>query len=331
MLWGTLVVSMQTAGLHHITAITGDVQKNLNFYEGFLGQRFVKKTVNFDDPRSYHLYYGDYIGSPGTALTFFSWSHMQKRRPGWGEASAWSYRIPKGSSRYWSLRASNFSVPLKEVVVYGERALLLLDPDEHEVYLIESEVVPEPPLQFWSESDIPLEHQLRGFYSVTLNVLSLESIAPILTEVLGYVLVGNDDDTTRFKVEGTHGQFLDVKETEVGAMQARQGHGSIHHIAFRAADDAQREAFRVPLYELGVDSTETVERIFFHATYFWTPAGILFEIATDAPGFTVNESPEVLGEQMILPPWYESDRKEIEANLPSIKLPRHEKNFRYNK
>lgn len=315
---------MQTAGLHHITAITGDVQKNVNFYEGFLGQRFVKKTVNFDDPRSYHLYYGDYVGSPGTALTFFSWAHLPKRRPGWGEASAWYYRIPQGSSRYWLLRASTFSVPVTEVVVHGERALLLSDPDEHQVYLVESEVVLEPPLQFWHDGPVPIEYQLRGFYGIRLSVLSIDSIAPILTDVLGYTSLGSDESTHRFAVLGTHGQFVDVEE--VDGPQARQGHGSIHHVAFRAQDDTQREAFRVPLYELGVPSTETVERIFFHATYFWTPANILFEISTDAPGFTVNEAAEELGENMVLPPWYEPDRAEIEANLPAITLPRHEKN-----
>lgn len=208
--------------------------------------------------------------------------------------------------------------------MHGERALLLSDPDEHQVYLIESEVTTEPPLQFWHEGPVPIEHQLRGFYGIRLAVLSVDSIAPILTEVLGYSVVGSDESTTRFSVPGTHGQFVDVEE--VDGPQARQGHGSIHHVAFRAKDDEQREAFRVPLYELGVASTETVERIFFHATYFWTPANILFEISTDAPGFTVNEPAEELGEKMVLPPWYEPDRAEIEANLPAITLPRHERN-----
>ena len=144
--------------------------------------------------------------------------------------------------------------------------------------------------------------------------------------MFGYREVSTDAKTTRFAVAGTHGQFVDVHEVAQGTLQSRQGHSSIHHVAFRAIDDAQREAFRVPLYELGVASTETVERIFFHATYFWTPSSILFEISTDSPGFTVNETAEELGEKMVLPPWYEGDRAEIEANLPQITLPRHEKN-----
>jgi glyoxalase family protein len=316
---------MQTAGLHHITAITADVQKNVNFYEGFLGQRFIKKTVNFDDPESYHLYYGDYVGSPGTALTFFSWSHLPKRSPGYGEASAWYYRILKGSIDYWTTRAEEFGVPYEKTVLHHEDALLLTDPDEHQVYLVEVDSTDEPPLQFWDDGPIPREHQLRGFYGIRLSVLALEVISPILTEVFGYTELATDAGLTRFVVPSTHGQVVDVAEL-YDAPRAIQGHGSIHHVAFRAKDSTEREAFRGPLTELGVASTETIERFFFEATYFWTPSGILFEISTDAPGFTVNEPAEELGENMILPPWYEPYRAEIVANLPPITLPRHGKN-----
>lgn len=317
---------MKTMGLHHITAITGDVQKNVDFYEGFLGQRFVKKTVNFDDPTSYHLYYGDYVGSPGTALTFFSWEHLPKRSPGYGEASGWYYRILKGSAEYWLARAKEFAVPCVETTLYHETALLLSDPDGHQVYLIEAAIEEEPPLQLWHDGPVPIEHQLRGFYGIRLSVLSVDSIAPVLTEVFGYEEVGTESEVTRFVVPSTHGQVVDVEEV-FDAPRAIQGHGSIHHVAFRAKDSEEREAFRIPLSELGVASTETVERIFFEATYFWTPAGILFEISTDAPGFTVNEPAEALGEDMFLPPWYESHRAEIVANLPPVILPRHAKNF----
>ena len=316
---------MNTAGLHHITAITADVQKNVNFYEGFLGQRFVKKTVNFDDPQSYHLYYGDYVGSPGTALTFFSWAHLPPRSAGYGEASAWYYRIPKGSTTYWTARSEEFAVPCVATRLFNEGALLLTDPDGHQVYLVEVESTEEPPLQLWQDSPIPLEYQLRGFYGIRLSVLALESISPILTEVLGYDEVGVEEELTRFMVPSTHGQVVDVEEV-YDAPRAIQGHGSIHHVAFRAKDSEEREAFRVLLSQLDVASTEAIERIFFESTYFWTPAGILFEIATDAPGFTVNESAEELGETMVLPPWYEPYRAEIVANLPPITLPRHEKN-----
>ncbi|MFN3188520.1 MAG: VOC family protein [Candidatus Paceibacteria bacterium] len=316
---------MKTAGLHHITAITGDVQKNVNFYEGFLGQRFVKKTVNFDDPSSYHLYYGDYVGSPGTALTFFSWAHLPKRTAGYGEANAWYYRILKGSAEYWIDRAEEFSVPCERVELHQEEALLLTDPDGYRVYLVEVKNDEEPPLQFWLDGPVPLQHQLRGFYGIHLSVLSVDSVAPILTEVFGYEEVGKEGKVTRFVVPSTHGQVVDVEEV-YDAPRAIQGHGSIHHVAFRAKDSEEREAFRVPLGNLGVSSTEAVERIFFEATYFWTPAGILFEISTDSPGFTINEPAEALGENMILPPWYEPHRAEIVAHLPPITLPRHEKN-----
>jgi glyoxalase family protein len=313
---------MPTTGLHHITAITGDVQANLNFYEGFLGQRFIKKTVNFDDPESYHLYYGDYVGTPGTALTFFSWSHLPKRTPGYGEASAWYYRIKKGSYSYWIERAKEFSVPYEMATLYDEAVLLLSDPDGHQVYLVETDSADTMPLTLWEDGPIPHEHQLRGFYGIRLSVLSRNTISPILTDVFGYEEAGEAGGLTRFVVAGSKSQVVDVEEVP-DAAQARQGHGSIHHVAFRAKDDEQREAFRLPLRELGVDSTDTVERIFFHATYFWTPSGILFEISTDGPGFTVNEPAETLGEAMILPPWYEPYRTQIEANLPPITLPRH--------
>jgi len=270
------------------------------------------------------LYFGDYVGSPGTALTFFSWPHLPQRSPGYGEVSAWYYRILPTSVSYWEARAEAFGVPCVATSLFGETALHLSDPDGHEVYLVAALVSEEPPLQFWTDGPVPLAHQLRGFYGIQLSVLAVESISPILTDVFGYEAVGVVEGLARFVVPSSHGQVVDVVELP-DAPRAVQGHGSIHHVAFRAKDDDEREAFRPPLYELGVASTETIERIFFHATYFWTPAGILFEIATDGPGFTVNEPAEVLGESMVLPPWFEPHRSEIEANLPPITLPRHGK------
>ncbi len=311
---------LKTAGLHHITAITGDVQANVNFYEGVLGQRFVKKTVNFDDPSSYHLYYGDYVGTPGTALTFFSWPQLPARQPGPGEASAWYYRIPEASLDFWERRLAAYAVPFERTLAFGVEVIKLQDPDAHEVWLVPTNDTPAN-LVLWEDAPVPVEHQLRGFYGIRLAVAELTLVYPVLTDVFGYTESASDEDVTRFVSSGAHAEVIDV--VTVSGAPARQGLGSIHHVAFRAKDDAEREAFLEALEPLEISSTGLVNRIFFNASYFFTPAGNLFEISTDQPGFTVNEPAETLGESMILPPWYEPYRNEIEAHLPPITLPRH--------
>lgn len=312
----------KTKGIHHITAITKDAQKNLNFYEGFLGQRFVKRTVNFDDPNVYHLYYGDYVGSPGTALTFFNWSDLPPGSRGFGEACVIYYRIPVGSSSFWRDRAKAMEVSAVESNLFGEAAVKLWDPDNHIIYLVESVLLESPELVDWEESPIPKEHQLMGFYGVQLSVLSLAQIDRVLTEGLGFS-VGKENGMTRFEADGVLGKYVDVVE-ETQLPQARQGVGSIHHVAFRAKDDEEREEYRVQLWELGLSSTGLVDRLFFHATYFMTPASILFEISTDAPGFTVNEPAEELGEKLVLPEQYEHMHADLEKTLAPLTLPRHD-------
>ena len=313
---------IKTPGLHHITAIAADPQRNVDFYEGFLGQRFVKKTVNFDDPNAYHLYYGDYLGTPGTAMTFFSWQGMPPAIPGTGAADAFYYRIPCHSMPYWLQRAEEFEVPGEETKVFGERALRLRDPDNHLLYLIESTARDTPELTMWEDSPVPLEKQLLGFYGVRLAVQRRSMIEPVLLEGLGYTAFDTDEATTRYVVEGDLGVIIDVQELP-DELPARQGVGAIHHIAVRARDDAEREALREQLVELGLQPTGLVDRTFFHSTYCFTPAGVLFEIATDAPGFTVNEEAAILGERLVLPEEYEHMRAQIESHLPPILLPRH--------
>lgn len=312
---------VKTKGIHHITAITKDAQKNLNFYEGFLGQRFVKRTVNFDDPNVYHLYYGDYVGSPGTALTFFNWSELPPGSRGFGEACVIYYRIPVGSSSFWRNRAKEMEVSAVESELFGEVAVKLWDPDNHIIYLVESTLSESPELMDWEESPIPKEHQLMGFYGIQLSVLNRAQIDRVLTEGLGFS-VGKENGMTRFEADGVLGKYVDVVE-ETHLPQARQGVGSIHHVAFRAKDDEEREEYRAQLWELGVNSTGLVDRLFFHATYFMTPAGILFEISTDAPGFTVNEPAEELGEKLVLPEQYNHMYADLEKTLAPLTLPRH--------
>ena len=312
----------QTSGLHHITAIAADPQKNVDFYEGFLGQRFVKKTVNFDDPSAYHLYYGDYVGSPGTAMTFFSWQGMPSGTPGVGEVDAIYYRIPAGSEEYWQKRAVDFGVSCESAKLAGESALSMRDPDGHKLFLVTSRLEEVPVLRQWTDGVVPLENLLMGFYGVRMVVADEAMVSPILIEVFGYEKVYEDDFLRRYQVPGSLGTMIDVS-VKPDAPPARQGVGSVHHIAFRAKDDDEREEFRERLINLGLSPTGLVDRTFFNATYCWTPARILFEISTDQPGFTVNEPEATLGESLVLPEQYEHLRVPIEKNLPPIRLPRH--------
>ena len=311
-----------TTGLHHITAIAADPQRNVDFYEGFLGQRFVKRTVNFDDPRAYHLYYGDYLGSPGTAMTFFSWAGMPPRTPGVGEVCATYYRIPKAAHDYWLSRAAAFQVEVAETSLFGEVALHLRDPDGHELYLIASELADSPDLTMWADGLVVPESSLQGFYGVRITVQHQAMLERLLCDVFGYEIRGEQESVRRYSVPSALGQYIDVIE-ETSAVPARQGVGSVHHIALRAKDDADRELFRERLIELGLQPTGLIDRTFFHSTYCFTPAGVLFEIATDQPGFTVNEPAAELGEKLVLPEQYEHLRPQIEQHLPPITLPRH--------
>ena len=314
---------LKTQGLHHITAITADPQANVDFYEGFLGQRFVKKTVNFDDPRAYHLYYGDYVGSPGTAMTYFSWLGMPAGTRGVGEVSATYYRIPKGSLKYWKERAGTFAVTITETTCFGESALLLSDPDGHTIYLIESLLSSVPLLNWWEDGPIDGRSMLQGFYGVRLHVLDQGMLERPLQEVFGYQIIDEEGSVRRYTLpDSTLGQHIDI-EAGTHTTPARQGVGGVHHIALRARNDDEREEFRRKLIEIGLEPTGMIDRTFFHSTYFFTPAGILFEIATDEPGFTVNEPAAELGENLVLPEQYEYLRSELEQYLSPITLPRH--------
>jgi glyoxalase family protein len=269
-----------STGIHHITAITGNPQKNLDFYEGFLGQRLVKRTVNFDDPRSYHFYFGDAIGTPGTLLTFFYFGQIPAGTRGTGEVRKISYSIPKASKQFWQERAKRFSI-----------------------------------------SCIDSEHVLCGFYGATLAVTSHEEMLPALT-ALGYKLTAHTGQSFRFMTTGNHAHTLDLEEVPDAAF-ARQGSGSVHHIAFRATTDTDEMNLKEQVEQAGLQPTGVIDRNYFHSVYFQTPSRILFEIATDAPGMSIDESAELLGEKLVLPEQYEPHRAEIEKNLVPIILPRH--------
>lgn len=311
-----------TQGLHHVTGIAGDPQRNVDFYEGFLGQRFVKKTVNFDDPNAYHLYYGDYVGSPGTAMTFFSWQQMRPAIPGSGVADAVYYRIPEPSLAYWEARANEYEVPGEVTELHGVPALKVRDPDNLVLYLVTCSAEELPDLQLWEDGFVPVAHQLRGFYGCRIIVQRHEMLAEALTAGLGYTAQAVADDVIRYTSSSDVTSVLDVQQAP-DELPAQPGVGAIHHVAVRARDDEHREALRQQLIDIGLQPTGLIDRTFFHSTYCITPAGVLLEIATDAPGFTVNESSDDLGERLVLPESYELYRAQIESQLPAIMLPRH--------
>lgn len=310
-----------THGIHHVTAITADPQKNLDFYEGFLGQRLVKKTVNFDDPNAYHLYYGDAVGTPGTIMTFFYWAGIPSGSRGTSEVASIYYAISPDSLQYWKDRASDFSIPVEETTLaFGETALMINDPDGLEIGLVGATV--DTTTVHWSDGPIPEAHALRGFYGALLALPEYTPLAPLLTEGLGLSEVATAAGITRYEASHWPGKFLATVERPTEP-RARQGAGSIHHIAFQAETDAVRDGLKSQVNQLGLGSTGLVDRQYFHATYFMTPAMILFEIATNDIGFTIDESTDELGEHLKLPPQYEDARDQIEPALTPLTLPRH--------
>jgi glyoxalase family protein len=307
-----------TNGIHHVTAISGPAHRNLEFYTRTLGLRLVKKTVNFDDPGTYHLYYGDETGQPGTILTFFPWEHVAPGRVGVGETQETTFRVPEGAIGYWAHRFVEKGVvherPDKR---FGETALSLKDPDGVRLALVAVPGIESEPA--WSGGEIPAEHAIRGFHGVTLLLREAEPTGAILTDVLGLSEVAREGATVRFKAgETATGGIVDIRVAG-DFLRGRQGGGSVHHIAFRAADDAAEFAMQRKLAENhGIRTTEQKDRNYFRSIYFREPGGVLFEIATDVPGFAVDEPESSLGAALKLPPALEARRKEIEAVLPVL-------------
>jgi len=302
-------------GLHHITAVASDPQANVDFYHHVLGQRLVNTTVNFDDPGTYHLYYGDETGTPGTIMTFFPWRHMQRGRLGNGETSAVAYSIGPESVGFWRERLAGLGLELgPSEQRFGAEIIALSDPDGMSLELI---VTDEPAtFRFWEEGPIPEQHALRGFYGVTLWLADVEKTAQLLTEQLGYALVGQEGHHYRYRgASNDVGLYVDLLHRP-GLPYGSFGTGSIHHIAFRTVDDHEQLAYRQLLGSAGYGVTGVRDRQYFRSIYFRSPGGVLFEIATDAPGFLIDEDIEALGQNLRLPPWLESQRQDIEAILP---------------
>jgi len=312
----------EVAGLHHVTAIAGSAQENVDFYAGVLGMRLVKRSVNQDDPGTYHLFYADAAGHPGTDLTFFPWAQLAPSRPGHGLATEVALAVPPESLGWWEERLAAHDVRRGDVEMrFGERVLPLRDPHELHVALVESATALERPFTPWEGSTVPVERQVRGLDGARMTVRQLGPTQAMLADALGYRQGASEGDWHRWQVAGGgSGRYLDLCEMPTAGRGA-WGTGSIHHLAFRVADEAHQIDARAQVVNAGGWPTEVIDRFWFRSVYFKEPGGVLLELATDGPGFAVDEDPAHLGETLVLPPWLETHRQEIEAVLPPISLP----------
>jgi glyoxalase family protein len=305
-------------GLHHVTAITSDPQRNLDFYTELLGLRLVKRTVNFDDPGTYHFYFGDDQGSPGTILTFFSWPSAFRGSPGAGQTSATAFMVPSASFGFWENRLRAANVPVeRENERFGDPILSFADPDGTHIEFIGRNIrtAPKPA----RTSDVPSEHAIHGFFGVTLCESGFEMTSAVLKR-MGFNEAGEQDNRFRFSSPTNGpGNHIDIL-VQPQLMYGRMGAGSVHHIAFRSPDGVSQKLWRKELKAMPLDVTPVLDREYFRSIYFREPGGVLFEIATDPPGFDVDETLETLGEALKLPPWLETKRTTIEKVLPPITL-----------
>ena len=313
-------MSASVLGLHHVTAIAGDPGENLAFYTGILGLRLVKRSVNQDAPDTYHLFYADAEGQPGTDLTFFPWPAMGPARKGAAHAVEVGFSVPPGSLGYWADRLRDAGVAVGDPGErFGEPTLELEDPHGLGLFLAETgrplAAVP------WVKSPVPLQHQLRGFHGVRLLERSLEPTLGFLRDAMGCTDEGEEGGWHRLGAAGGGpGRWLEVRVAADGRLGA-WGTGGIHHVAFRIGGDEELDRGRLNVARHGARPTPVIDRFWFHSVYFREPGGVLFELATDGPGFAADEDPEHLGERLVLPPWLEPRRAEIEAALPPLGTP----------
>jgi glyoxalase family protein len=313
-------MGVRIAGIHHVTAIAGDPQENVDFYARVLGLRLVKKTVNFDDPGTYHLYYGDAAGNPGTIMTFFAWPGATRGTPGTGQVTATSFAIPEDSLGYWTERlverGVRFGRPERR---FDETVLAFADPDGLALELVARSGSGAGGVEPWVGSAVPPEHAIRSVSGVTLSEESEGVTGGLLADFLGFETIGEGDGGRVRYAAG--GGFADVLERP-GVPMGRIAVGTVHHVAWRAPDEETQRKWREEVAGRGFNVTPILDRSYFRSIYFREPGGVLFEIATDPPGFAVDEDPEHLGESLKLPPWLEGDRDRIEEVLRPIRLPR---------
>ncbi|SDO29276.1 glyoxalase family protein [Paenibacillus sp. yr247] len=308
-------MSLQTSGIHHITAFARNPQENVDFYAGILGLRLVKKTINFDAPDVYHLYFGNEEGSPGTIITFFPWPNSEKGRIGGGQVGITTYVVPPGSLGFWEERLRNFDIACTKVNRFSEHSLQFSDNEGLGLELVERE---EGANSKWSFDDIPVDKAIKGFGGAILFSMNPKQTMDGLENILGLKKVVEDATYARFRSNGTIGNVIDVPLASVD--WGIEGAGTVHHIAWRAKDFEEHAMWRNEVEEYGYRVTPIIDRQYFNAIYFREGGGLLFEIATDPPGFARDEKPESLGTKLMLPEWYEPTRSQIEANLYPIEV-----------
>lgn len=309
-------------GIHHVTALAKDPSKNIRFYRDVLGMRFIKNTVNFDDPGTYHFYFADRVGTPGSVFTTFPHPHAGLGRKGAGEVSTTILAIPEGSAGYWKARLAEHGIKDTREVGGGDRPTTIEfeDHDSMALALVERPDTQAPlAFDFWEDGPVSREHAIRRIDGVRLRVRDTAPSRELLTDAMGFAIESEDDGRLSLTLgEGGSSQRLELV-ADPDAPRARMGAGSIHHVAWRVADDADHLAMQRRLMDAGVGVTEVKERYYFRSIYFREPGGVIFEIATDGPGFTVDEDEASLGTSLRLPPMYEGNRKIIEQALPEVK------------
>lgn len=311
-------MSNEIQGLHHVTAISGSAQRNLNFYASALGLRFVKKTVNFDDPSAYHLYYGDKVGSAGTIMTFFPWEQARAGKIGAGQVSLTQFAVPKDALAFWAKRLQNMGAThIGNDITFGEARSLWTDPDGMAFALV---AVAKDDRTPWTTDMVGADVAVRGFRGVTLALRNGDAELTILRDVFGYVITGQDGNVTRLTTPNTTGADIIDLHIDPTMPLGVEGAGSVHHVAFSVKDRAAHMAVRTRMEAAGMRVTQQIDRDYFWAIYSRTPGGILFEVATDEPGFSVDEPVEALGQTLKLPSKHEPMRARIEANLPQLRV-----------
>ncbi len=307
-------------GVHHVTAIAGDPQRNIDFYTQVLGLRLVKITVNYDDPGSYHFYYGDALGRPGTILTFFAWPGARRGRQGTGQVASTALAIPTSSLTYWTERLLQHGVaPERPAARFDEQLVAFRDPDGLQLELVAHDAAADRP--GWDGGSVPAEHAIRGVHTVTLWEAGGESTATVLVEAMGFRRILEDGATVRYETgAGGPGALVDVRKAP-SVVRGEVAVGTVHHVAWRTPSDTEQRIWRQELAQRGLQVTPVMDRQYFHSVYYREPGGVLFEIATDPPGFTADESPAQLGTGLRLPAWLEPHRATIAEALPPVRLP----------
>ncbi|MEX0722165.1 MAG: VOC family protein [Balneolaceae bacterium] len=302
-------------GIHHITALAGDAQVNVEFYTQILGMRLVKKSVNQDDPGTYHLFYGNQSASPGSSLTFFPWPNVVKGKPGTGEVVNIGLQAPKEAVEYWESRLNDLEIPYKSTNVFGRKALRFKDPDGLELDIIfEGDAKPAIKELHYP---VPAEFTIQGFWGARMKLTKKEKVEALISELFDFKEVGSHENHTLYQTDAPigHSLIIEIAEEEYG----KTGRGIVHHIAFRTENKKELSSLKERVIEKGLHPTDIIDRHWFNSVYYRIPEGVLFEMASDDPGYTVDEAFERLGESLILPPWMEPKREQIEQILPKIK------------